>query len=106
MPFTDLLNVPKKEILPGFTAQMIHMENMTYSWVTVKAGSILPEHSHPHEQISTLIQGHFEMTISGETNLLKEGQVAVIPSDALHSGKALTDCVILDVFSPVREDYK
>jgi len=46
------------------------------------------------------------MTVAGETRLLEPGMVAVIPPEARHSGRALADCYILDVFYPVREDYR
>ena len=59
-----------------------------------------------HEQISNVLEGEFEMTLDGITQLLKPGTVAVIPSMTVHSGKAVTDCYILDIFNPVREDYK
>jgi len=56
--------------------------------------------------VANIIEGEFELTIDNETKILKPGDVAVIPSNAVHSGKAITDCRILDVFYPVREDYR
>jgi quercetin dioxygenase-like cupin family protein len=46
------------------------------------------------------------MTVDGETRTIEAGDVVVIPSGANHRAQALTDCFILDVFSPVREDYR
>jgi len=74
--------------------------------VTVKAGSALPEHHHPHEQITNIIAGEFEMTVDGVTRICRAGDVVVIASNKPHSGIALTDCRIMDVFNPPREDYK
>lgn len=106
MPFVNLKDVPSKELLPGFSAKMIHTENMTLAYWDIKAGSVLPEHSHVHEQVAAqVISGEFEMTLQGETKVLKAGDVAIIPSNEIHSGKAITDCQLLDVFSPAREDY-
>ena len=51
-------------------------------------------------------KGEFELTINCETRILRPGNIAVIPSDVLHSAKAITDCEITDVFYPIREDYK
>jgi quercetin dioxygenase-like cupin family protein len=51
-------------------------------------------------------EGEFELTVDGETEVLRPGVVAVIPSDAEHSGRALTDCRVIDIFHPVREDYR
>jgi quercetin dioxygenase-like cupin family protein len=106
MPFVNLENSAGREIVPGFTARFVHSEHMTCSYWQVKAGAVLPEHSHPHEQVANLITGSFEMTVARETSILAPGMVAVIPPEAKHSGRALTDCYILDVFYPVRADYR
>ena len=101
--FDDL---PTKEIIPGFLARLIHTEQQTISLVETQEGSLLPAHSHVHEQVSQVLHGEFEMTVEGETRVCIKGDVVVIPSNAVHSGRALTDCVILDTFTPVREDYR
>ncbi len=106
MIVTDLEEVTEKEMFPGFSAKFVHSANVTVSYWTVKAGASLPEHAHPHEQISNMLEGEFEMVIDGETKILKANMVTVIPSNAKHSGRALTDCKIIDVFYPVREDYR
>jgi len=106
MPFIQLDQCPEKELIPGFHAKLIHTEGLSVGYFSIKAGSTLPEHHHIHEQISNVLEGEFEMTVGTITQLLKPGMVAVIPSMAVHSGKAVTDCYILDVFNPVREDYK
>ncbi len=107
MPFVDLKDLKKRrEIIAGAKARIIHMDGMTLSYWNFAEGTKLPEHSHPHEQMTKLIKGRFEMTVDGETKILEDSDIAVIPSNALHSGRAITDCELLDVFSPVREDYK
>ena len=106
MPFINLNSIDQQELLPGFSVRFIHTGKMTLAYWNIKAGSVLPEHSHPHEQVAAqVIQGEFELTLEGESKVMKTGDVAVIPSDVVHSGKAITDCKMLDVFSPVREDY-
>jgi len=106
MPFVNLENISAREIVPGFTARFIHSEYMTFSYWQVKEGAVLPEHSHSHEQVANLITGRFEMTVAGDTRTLEPGMAAVIPPDAKHRGRALTDCFIIDVFYPIREDYR
>jgi len=106
MAFIPLDQTPEKELIPGFQAKLIHTDGLTVGYFRIKAGSILPEHHHIHEQISNVLEGEFEMTLDGTTQLLKPGMVAVIPAMTVHSGKAVTDCYILDIFNPVREDYK
>ena len=106
MPFIKLTDVEERDMVPGFRARFVHADRMTCSYWNVAAGSELPEHAHPHEQITNMIRGLFEMTLEGKTQTVTEGDVVVIPSGARHRGRALTDCFILDVFSPVREDYR
>jgi quercetin dioxygenase-like cupin family protein len=99
-------NISQRELFPGCRAKLVHTQNMTISQVNLDAGAVVPEHSHDHEQVSNVVEGKFEFTIDGVSHILGPGDVAVIPSKAPHVGKALTNCFILDVFYPVREDYK
>lgn len=102
----DLSTIESKEIIEGFSARFVHTENMTLAYWTIKAGSALPEHSHPHEQVSNLMKGEFELTIADVPIRLEPGKVVIIQGDQPHSGRAITDCEILDIFYPVREDYQ
>lgn len=79
---------------------------MSLVYWTVEAGCSIPEHSHPHEQVANVLSGEFELTVNGETTVLTPGLIAVIPPHVRHGGKALTDCQLLDVFYPERDDYK
>jgi quercetin dioxygenase-like cupin family protein len=106
MPFVSLENLDRSEELPGYLGAFLHSDNMTVASWEVDAGSSFPEHSHPHEQISIVVEGRFELTMDGDTDVLTPGRIAVIPADTPHSGTAVTDCEIIDVFSPVREDYQ
>ncbi|MFN8355653.1 MAG: cupin domain-containing protein [Spirosomataceae bacterium] len=106
MPFERLDEQSSREVFPGWQGRMIHGNSMTVVHYRAKAGSPFSKHSHPHEQISNVIEGELELTINDETRLCKAGDVAVIPPHAIHYGKALTDCYVVDVFSPVREDYR
>ena len=92
--------------MPGFLGRFLHSERMTLAFWELPAGRELPEHSHPHEQVLVQRSGRFEITIDGETTVVEPGDCVVIPSGAVHSGRTLTDCEILDVFAPVREDYR
>ena len=106
MPFMDLSDLEEKDLLPGFKVRFVHSETMTSAYWTVEEGAVLPEHSHPHEQVANVLEGEFELTIDGESKILTSGSVGVVPPNAVHSGKAINECRILDVFHPVREDYR
>lgn len=102
----NINEIEAKEVLKGFFGKFIHTENITMAYWEIIAGSDLPEHAHVNEQIMNLIEGEFEMEMNGEQLKLYAGAVVVIPSNVRHSGKAITHCKIIDVFHPVREDYK
>lgn len=106
MTFHQLEELKRVELLPGIEGHLIHTEGLTIGYFDIKKGAVLPAHAHVHEQVTNLLEGEFEMTVAGETKILKAGSLATIPSNAEHSGKALTDCKVIDVFNPVREDYK
>jgi quercetin dioxygenase-like cupin family protein len=106
MPIINTDELPAREIAPGFEARFIHTPHLTLAYVNITAGSILPEHEHPQEQITHVLEGKLELTINGVVSVIEPGIVAVIPGNVRHSGRALTDCRALDVFHPVREDYK
>lgn len=104
--FRSFSNISPKEIAPGFLSRFIHTENNTLNFIEAKAGSIVPLHRHVHEQLAFVLEGKFELTVDGEAKILGPGLFAVIPPNIIHGGVAVTDCRLIDVFSPVREDYK
>lgn len=99
-------NVPGKDLIPGLFGRFVHGENMTLSFVTIKEGVQMPEHKHPHEQLTYMLEGELEMVIGGEKMILTPGMVHVIPGNTPHSAYARTAVKVIDVFSPVREEYR
>lgn len=107
MTLTTLSSLPAKEIFGGtIRGHYAHLDKMTIGEVELNPGILLPMHSHPHEQITYVISGRFEFTVGGETTILEPGMTALIPGGVMHGGKTLTACRVIDVFSPVREDYR
>lgn len=102
----QLAAVPSREIMPGYHGKMIHTRNMTMAYWEVEKGACVPEHSHSNEQIMQVLEGVFELTLNGVTNTYRPGELAVIAPYEAHSGRAITACRLLDVFSPAREAYK
>ncbi|HML24054.1 MAG TPA: cupin domain-containing protein [Aggregatilinea sp.] len=106
MTFGKLSDQQAREIVPGFFGKFVHTDRMTVSYWTIDEGAVLPEHHHPHEQITTVIEGQLELTVDGETRVLGPLETAVIPSEAVHGGRAVTNCFVIDVFQPARDDYR
>lgn len=99
-------DIPPREVVPGFTGRFVHGQQSTLAFWEIKAGHTLPLHHHVHEQITYVVSGELQMEIGGEQMVLSAGMTGVIPSNVPHSGHALTDCVVIDSFAPVREDYR
>lgn len=106
MSFITLSSIPSKEIVPGFNGRFIHSDHITIAYWDVKAGASIPVHHHIHEMIVNVIEGELELTIGSETQILTPGKAGIIPGNVPHTAKALTNCKVIDVFHPVREDYK
>ncbi|MEN8162882.1 MAG: cupin domain-containing protein [Acidobacteriota bacterium] len=95
-----------RRLLPGTEVRLVHSETMTLaSWV-FEPDIDLPEHSHPHEQITTVLEGVFVLCIDGKPSRMEAGDIAVIPSGAVHSARSITRCRVIDAFHPVREDLR
>lgn len=99
-------DIAQRELAKGIVGRYFHTESTTIGFVEIEKGSILPAHSHVHEQTTLVTEGKLEMTIDGVVQVLNPGTILRIPSHAVHSARALTDCKVTDVFCPVREDYK
>src|ERR1700744_2746909 len=104
--FKRFSDIETKEIAPGFFSKLIHTETNTINFIEVKAGCSVPRHKHIHQQCSFVVEGEFELTVNDVPQILNTGLFAVIPSEVFHSGRAITKCKPIDIFSPVREDYR
>lgn len=99
-------DIEAKEVAPGFFSKLVHTEANTINFIDVKAGSSIQRHRHINQQCSFAIEGKFELVVNDMPQILEPGLFAIIPSNVWHSGTAITDCKLIDIFSPPREDYK
>ena len=106
MPFININDVPAIEPVPGCRMRTPYGENLMLSYLEMDEGAVVPLHDHPHEQGGILIQGQVELTIGDETRICEAGSLFIIPPNTPHKAVAVNGpAVVLDVFSPVREDY-
>ena len=96
--FKDLGGGVKRKILAygdGLMQVEVHFEE----------GAIGEPHTHPHAQATYVLEGEFEFTIDGETKIVKKGDTMYDKPDVLHGCRCIKKGVLLDIFSPIREDF-
>jgi quercetin dioxygenase-like cupin family protein len=80
-------------------------KNSLMSEFLLDAGSVLPEHNHPHEQTGYLVFGRMEIRVGGVVYELTTGDSWCIPGGVPHGARIIDDSIALEVFSPLRDEY-
>lgn len=105
--FDHLDGIPPLELFPGFVARAIHGEQLTLAVVEIDPDSDLPEHHHANEQFGIVLTGSLVFRVGQEERELGPGSTWRIPSDVAHAARAGREgAVVIDVFSPPREDWQ
>jgi len=95
-----------RELLKGIELMtLVHGEKTLMGQFTLARGAAIPAHSHPHEQTGFMVSGKLRFVVDGETMDVAAGDAWCLPGGAEHSAEALEDSVVIEIFSPVREDY-
>jgi quercetin dioxygenase-like cupin family protein len=97
---------PVEQLSATVGRQMIHTETMTLARVQLKRGALVPMHEHDNEQIATVLEGRLRFVVAGEERVVGVGESVPLPANVPHEVEALEDSVVLDVFSPAREDWR
>ncbi|MDP9161397.1 MAG: cupin domain-containing protein [Acidobacteriota bacterium] len=105
MPFIDTRDLTVIERLPGWHGRYFHSPSMTFAHYDFVCGASIHEHFHPQEEVYEVIEGELEMTINGETQIVRPGLVAIVPANVVHSVNALTDGRAIIVDYPLRRDF-
>ncbi|MEE4265503.1 MAG: cupin domain-containing protein [Desulfobacteraceae bacterium] len=96
----------KKELLEGVQmSTLVHGEKTLMGHFNLTKGAAIPPHSHPHEQTGFMVSGKMRFKIEDEVIEAVTGDSWCIPGEVEHSVEALEESVVIEVFSPVREDY-
>ena len=72
---------------------------------TFEKGAVGTLHSHPHTQITYVVSGAFSFTIDGETRIVRKGDTMLKEHGVIHGCTCLEAGVLLDIFTPMREDF-
>lgn len=98
LPWIDLGKGLRRQIM-GYNNSIMMVK------VEFKEGSIGIRHNHPHTQTTFVASGVFELTIGDETKIIKSGDGFLTPPNIQHGVLCIEEGVLIDVFSPVREDF-
>jgi quercetin dioxygenase-like cupin family protein len=101
-----LADIARFELAPGVWARPLFGDGAMLNLVELEPGAGVPVHSHSHEQLGHVLEGELELTIAGEQHVLAPGDAFQIPSGVEHAARSERGCVVMDVFQPVREEYR
>ena len=95
------------ELVPGVRMQPLFGDAAMLNMIELGPGAVVEEHSHPHEQLGLVVDGVLLLTIDGVEHRLPAGHGYQIRGGVLHAARAEGGrCRVLDVFHPIREDYR
>ena len=104
--FDDLQSIPPQHLAEGYLARSVHGEQLTLAVVEVEPGAVLPDHSHANEQFGLVIEGSVLFRVGEETKTVTPGGIWRIPPRTPHTVTGGSEgAVVVDVFSPAREDW-
>jgi quercetin dioxygenase-like cupin family protein len=97
---------PWIELAPGIKRRTIASGATMYQMrAELAAGSCLPEHAHPQEQIAHLVRGRMQLIVAGVPHELAPGEAFYLASNVPHGVETIEDSTVIDTFSPPRDDY-
>jgi len=97
--------IPVESLNPLLGLHFVVGQNVMLARVLLKKGCIVPEHSHPNEQITFVAEGALKFWIDGKEIVVNSGETLTIPPNMPHKAEALEDTVDFDVFNPPRADW-
>jgi quercetin dioxygenase-like cupin family protein len=106
MTFFRTDDLPATEMLPGVTRRAVYLDEVMMTFFDFEANATIPEHHHPHQQITWIVSGTMEFELDGEKRLLHAGDGVLILPNTPHGAIILDQpCRALDAWHPVRDDY-
>jgi quercetin dioxygenase-like cupin family protein len=106
MPYYRTADLPAAQAMPGILRRQVHLDGVMITFFDLDSGAIIPEHHHPHQQITYVVSGTMEFDLAGEKRVLHGGDGVLIPPDVPHSAVVVGGpCKALDAWHPIREDY-
>ena len=105
--FVNVADVPLFNVVEGLGLKPVFGEKILLSFVYMEPNSVAPVHSHPEEQMGTMIEGEYEFELNGVKRLMRPGDVYIVPPNVPHGARTFDKpCLALDIFSPPRSGYR
>jgi quercetin dioxygenase-like cupin family protein len=105
--FGDLASLDLQRIWDGVHGRVVHGDRITLGVLELDANSVVPEHSHEHEQLGMCLSGSLHFRVGDESRELGPGEMWSIPSNVLHEVHVGPEgAVVIDVFAPTRDDWR
>jgi quercetin dioxygenase-like cupin family protein len=107
MSFFTVSELSGTEMLPGVVRRAVYLDHAMMTFFHFEPGSVVPEHAHPHEQITYVLEGAMRFTLGDQTRTLHAGEGVLCPPDVPHGAVVLDEPTIaIDAWYPLREDYR
>lgn len=97
--------IPNEQITDAIARKYITADSVTVARFELKRGGVVPRHAHENEQVSCVLSGALAFRFGGQEIVARAGDVVQIPAWVEHEVAVLEDALVLDVFSPVRDDW-
>jgi unsaturated pyranuronate lyase len=105
--FASLSSLDLQRIWDGVHGRVVHGDRITLGVIELDAGSIVPEHSHDHEQVGMCLSGSLVFRVGDESRELRAGETWAIPGNVPHEVQVGPQgAVVIDVFAPTRDDWR
>ena len=106
MDFYDWNNIPSEQLAELISRKTLHLANMTVAQIALKRGATVVPHTHVHEQISMVQKGALKFVVEGKEQIVRAGEMLAFAPNVSHGViETIEDTVVLDVFSPMRDDW-
>jgi quercetin dioxygenase-like cupin family protein len=99
------LDMPGQRLTPAIERRYLTGDHVTIARFELKQGGVVPRHSHDNEQVSCVLSGVLQFRFDDREVLVGAGELMQIPGGVAHEVHVLEDTVVMDVFSPVRQDW-
>ena len=98
-------DIPIEQINSSISRRYISADRFTVARFDLKRGGVVPEHAHENEQFTIVLSGALRFHLEGTAVLVKSGEALQIPSGLAHEAEVVEDASVIDIFSPVRQDW-